>query len=127
MLRNAVHILIAFGLLGTAVCPCLAQTLLVEADSHHAHSAGHHHDDSNSLPECHGGDSETACVGSSAIMGEVTDSISGNGFQFDDDVAEDAAALEPDTPDLTHHGGSPPTTDILVADSPVTLHDRLIE
>ena len=127
MLKNTVQILVAFGLLATAVCPCLAQTLLVEEDSHHAHASGHHHADANSLPECHGGDSEAACIGASATMGDIADAIVGNNIQFDDDEAADVAEFDSYQPDLTHHGGSPPTAQILVAGSPVTLGDRLIE
>ena len=127
MLRNTVQVLVAFGLFGAAVCPCLAQTLLVEDGAQHAHSSGHHQTDSMSLPKCHGGENETACAGASATMGEVADSISGNGFQFDDDDASDPATFEPRRPDLTHHGGSPPANFILIAGSPVTRHDRLIE
>jgi hypothetical protein len=125
MLRNALQILVTLGLLGATVCPCLAQSLLVEADAHQGHVGAQHHDGANSLPDCHGGDGESNCASVTATMGEVADFLPGSKFEPDDDA--DVVTLAADQPDLTHHGGSPPPTRTLVAESPVTLQDRLIE
>ena len=127
MLRNTLQILFAFGLLGTAICPCLAQSLIVEEDPHHAHMNGGHHDAGQSLPECHGGDGGSQCASVSGAMGESVTFILTNGFQTEDDETAGVDLVAIDQPNLTHHGGSPPPTKTFVADTPVSLQDRLIE
>lgn len=127
MLKNTLQILLAFSLLGTAICPCLAQSLIVEEDSHHAHMSGDHHDAGQSLPECHGGDGGSKCASVSGAMGESAKFILTNGFQAEDDATVDIDLVAIDQPNLTHHGGSPPPTKTFVADTPVSLQDRLIE
>ena len=126
MLRNTLQILVTFGLLGATVCPCFAQSLFVENDAHHAHAGAQHHDTAESLPECHGGDDGSKCASATAAMGEVADFLVGSHFEPDDDSAG-VVTRATDQPDLTHHGGSPPTPEFRIADSPVTLRDRLIE
>jgi len=126
MLKNVPQILVTLGLLGASACPCFAQTLIAEDDAHHAHAGAQHHDAADSLPECHGGDDGSNCASVTAAMGEVADFLAGSKFEPEDDAA-DVATLAAEQPDLTHHGGSPPSTRTLVAESPVRLRDRLIE
>ena len=126
MLRNAAQVFVCFGLLCTAVCPCLAQGTSPATDSQHTHIADSHYSADEAMVDCHGTGGPDCC-GLSAMPGVIGDALAGNHVQLEDDDVAGSTELVNAQVDLTHHGGSPPIVQVARSDTPITRKDRLIE